>query len=647
MWSDNETNVDLINVQHIVGAVTGLIENAPLLPLTIGVFGDWGSGKSSVMQMTQEHFKDQKHMLCLPFNGWLFEGNDDAKSALMGCILDELEKHLPRTQKAKKLFQKQLKRVNWLQLMGLAGKQVLSLSLTGLPHLGSLVDVASSVKEKVQDLSVDDAKKLVKESPEPQDNIRRTVREFRQDFAKLLALSKVETLVVLIDDLDRCLPDTIIETLEAIKLFLYVPRTAFVIGADERLVQHAVKRRFPEIGDDTSSSAQEKFDLGRDYLEKLVQIPVRIPPMGQSEVETYINLLFAQLSLPAADFESLCNKVLQKSQAADSTSAEFSLSSIKKYLIDPSPTLLEDLTLSQQTADVLTRILRGNPRQIKRFLNTLLLRISMAKAKNVDLKRRVMAKLMLLEEFKPNLFGSLAQWQAEANGRPVEINALETHLQSSVSATGQPVAPMQSANGQRSPAGSPEPANVPERARAWLEDEWLKNWISSDPPLGQENLGPYFYVARDKIGAIRSTALRLSEEARRVLALYLSASAAERTSANTRAADLSNEDAATLLKALAERSGRSEDLGQDGSPLKAIVELVKAKHSVASEAIAFLESLNPKRIPVSFAVSVQSVSTAFPAVKPAINALLQKWASSGESPHLAAAATLALKTPAR
>lgn len=66
-------------------------------------------------------------------------------------------------------------------------------------------------------------------------------------------------------------------SLEAIKLFLYVPRTAFIIGADERLVQHAVKRRFPEIGDDAASSAHEKFDLGRDYLEKLVQVLVRIP----------------------------------------------------------------------------------------------------------------------------------------------------------------------------------------------------------------------------------------------------------------------------------------------------------------------------------------------------------------------------------
>ena len=140
-----------------------------------------------------------------------------------------------------------------------------------------------------------------------------------------------------------------------------------------------MKRRFPEIGDDASSSAQEKFDLGRDYLEKLVQMPVRIPQLGYAEVETYINLLFAQLRLDAALFEQVCKQVLQKVQAEVSNTAVFSLATIGQFVTNAPADLLDDLALSQQTADVLTRILRGNPRQMKRFLNTMLLRISMAK----------------------------------------------------------------------------------------------------------------------------------------------------------------------------------------------------------------------------------------------------------------------------
>ena len=94
MWSDNETSLDLVNVQHLVGAVTGIAQAPHLQPVTIGVFGPWGSGKSSVMKMVREDVEAKKGVVCVTFNGWLFEGYDDAKAALMGTILDELEDQL-------------------------------------------------------------------------------------------------------------------------------------------------------------------------------------------------------------------------------------------------------------------------------------------------------------------------------------------------------------------------------------------------------------------------------------------------------------------------------------------------------------------------------------------------------------------------
>jgi hypothetical protein len=59
-------------------------------------------------------------------------------------------------------------------------------------------------------------------------------------------LSGVERLVVLVDDLDRCLPETVIETLETMRLFLAVPKMAFVIAADEDRVAAALRGRFPD-----------------------------------------------------------------------------------------------------------------------------------------------------------------------------------------------------------------------------------------------------------------------------------------------------------------------------------------------------------------------------------------------------------------
>ena len=71
------------------------------------------------------------------------------------------------------------------------------------------------------------------------------------------------------------MPDTIIDTLEAIKLFLYTDNTAFVISADEQLIEYAVSKRFPKIEGIRDS-------VSRDYLEKLIQYPIRIPQLGSS-----------------------------------------------------------------------------------------------------------------------------------------------------------------------------------------------------------------------------------------------------------------------------------------------------------------------------------------------------------------------------
>jgi len=109
---------------------------------------------------------------------------------------------------------------------------------------------------------------------------------FRKAFDDLLDKAGIEQLVVLIDDLDRCLPDTAIETLEAIRLFVFTPRTAFVVAADEAMIEYAVRKHFPDLPDATGPQT-----YARNYLEKLIQIPFRIPALGETETRIYVTLL--------------------------------------------------------------------------------------------------------------------------------------------------------------------------------------------------------------------------------------------------------------------------------------------------------------------------------------------------------------------
>jgi predicted KAP-like P-loop ATPase len=236
MWSDNESDLDLLGYSHLIKAITSVIADESLLPATIGVFGDWGSGKSSLMKMVELDLRENKDVLVLSFNGWLFEGYEDAKTALMGTILDELAGRRTLTDKATALLGKLLKRINWLRLLGLAAKGGVALATGGL----AAHSLAGGAAAAATAFDPEAAAKLLNE--DAAQDLRRGIREFRADFEKLLAELDIKALVVMIDDLDRCMPDTIIETLEAIKLFLFVPRSAFVIGADERLVKYAVPR---------------------------------------------------------------------------------------------------------------------------------------------------------------------------------------------------------------------------------------------------------------------------------------------------------------------------------------------------------------------------------------------------------------------
>jgi predicted KAP-like P-loop ATPase len=125
---------------------------------------------------------------------------------------------------------------------------------------------------------------------------------FRKAFDSLLKEADIDQLIVLIDDLDRCLPDTAIETLEAVRLFVFTSRTAFVVAADEAMIEYAVRKHFPDLPDTTGPQT-----YARNYLEKLIQVPFRIPALGYAETRIYVTLLLvgAELGEDNTSFEKL------------------------------------------------------------------------------------------------------------------------------------------------------------------------------------------------------------------------------------------------------------------------------------------------------------------------------------------------------
>lgn len=583
MWPDHETTIDLLGIKHLKDAVLDIVKNDTLLPATIGIFGDWGSGKSSLIKMITEELESEENILILDFNGWLFESYDDAKSALMETIVDELVQKTPpeKRKEVKSIALRLLRKVNWFRLGSKAiqygvtaattgGMGAIALAMTDLPSF------AKQAGKLLEDVDAEKAEELLQQ--ETKQSISRNIRSFRNEFRELIVKSGFSAVIVTIDDLDRCLPNTIIETLEAIRLFLYVPKTAFILGADERLVKYAVRSRFPELPGD-------RTDVGRDYLEKLIQYPVRIPSMTRTDTENYVTLLLIQDKLEDDKFQKCIEWTLDPKTIKEGRT--LSAAEASELFGNLSDKLREDLAFAQRIGPVLGENLNGNPRQCKRFLNTLIMRIKMAESRKIDLKRRILAKLMLLEYFRSQFFRNLSAWQSMQEGKPEQLKQMEESVKSAET----------EANSKKD--------KFPE-IDMWIRDQWILQWLNSEPPLSSEDLRPYFYFSREKLTDILSITKRLSPEAQKIIRDLSSPSEAVRNNAFKEAKGMSTADASAILDELIEKTRNLENYSKEDSPLDLAIKWIKERQELSAELMSFINTLPDKELPVWIVTKLES-----------------------------------------
>jgi predicted KAP-like P-loop ATPase len=497
--ADNETKIDLLNNEAIATTIIGLLRAKPEHPVTIGVHGDWGAGKSSVLEMIDSGFANTDDVLCLKFNGWRFQGFEDAKIALIEGIVTGLLGKRPALTKAAAAVKDVFSRIDWLKVAKRSGGLAMT-AFTGIPTPDQIGTIVGSLEALVADptkiatkenitTAVDEVKAVLK--PGESKKVPEEVDAFRKAFDRLLMDAGIKQLVVLIDDLDRCLPDTAIETLEAIRLFVFTARTAFVVAADEAMIEYAVRKHFPDLPDSTGPR-----DYARNYLEKLIQVPFRIPALGETETRIYVTLLLAgaEIGEDDADYAKLIGVAREKLKRPW-TSGGLDSATIKTALGKQAEKANNALALSDQIGPILASGAKGNPRQIKRFLNTLLLRERTATARGFgdDIKLPVLAKLMLAERFIPRLFEQIAFVAAvDPHGFCEELQALETHL--STADGKEPQA------GERKGQKSVEPVAVTDSAvlAEWKSSETICDWACLSPKLSVIDLRPYLFVTKDK-----------------------------------------------------------------------------------------------------------------------------------------------------
>ena len=271
-------------------------------PLTIGIHGDWGSGKTTLMQLIKarldetrpQHRRKGERLTFLSweesaaktfpqhfrtcrtvwFNAWKYGREEALLAALIRTIVRTMQGDV------------------WLEK---AKAKVADPERPRFKPFTAAVDLATlwaTAGQGQLDLTKHQAEAPVRAQMP-------FFEEFSQEFDRLLAWyingrpnlrgeidDQRGALVVFIDDLDRCLPDKIVQVLEAVKLFLDKRGCVFVLGAERRVVREAVAAHYRRQQINISGSGEY-----HDYLEKIIQVRFDLPPLRQRDMETYVEAL--------------------------------------------------------------------------------------------------------------------------------------------------------------------------------------------------------------------------------------------------------------------------------------------------------------------------------------------------------------------
>ena len=120
MWTDQETDIDFLNFRAVAETAANLIRENGTRPLSIGISGSWGIGKSSLVKMIHNQLLSEEDTnnkyIFLEFNAWLYQGFDDAKMALIQAVADKLSDEAEqRKSKGQKVLDF-VKQVQWIRL---------------------------------------------------------------------------------------------------------------------------------------------------------------------------------------------------------------------------------------------------------------------------------------------------------------------------------------------------------------------------------------------------------------------------------------------------------------------------------------------------------------------------------------------------
>jgi len=262
LLSDNPSVVDGLGFAGTATLLAKVIADSEP-PFALGLFGEWGSGKTTLMQLIQKKL-DADGQKTVWFNAWKYDGKEVLWNALIQTIFYAMQNDPDLNKRAE----------------GEKTKKKIAEMAKGLATYAAKVAVRFIPGKFIEEKDIDKVAEIISPSNATSPQFA-FINRFEKDFDELLKeyLGKAPKLTIFIDDLDRCLPENAIVVLESLKLYLDRARCVFVIGAESSIVEEGIRQRY-------SNSRLS----ARDYIEKIVQLPFMIQ---RSQAAAAIQLITA------------------------------------------------------------------------------------------------------------------------------------------------------------------------------------------------------------------------------------------------------------------------------------------------------------------------------------------------------------------
>lgn len=259
-----EIKDDRFNVGQYINGLSSFILSCDT-PMTISIQGDWGSGKTSMMNMIEANIKTLVYPIW--FNTWQFSQFSLGNSLAISMMEVLLQRLVGDSGKLETILK---------GVWGLAKNVALT---------ATEITVGSRAASKAEE-AVGGAfgGSCVKEILALKEQFQKAVNE------KLIE-TKCSRVVVFVDDLDRLHPAKAVELLEVLKLFLDCENCVFVLAVDYEVVTLGIKQKY---GSDVNAQK------GKSFFDKIIQLPFKMP-VAQYDIATYVRDMMERMKITVTD----------------------------------------------------------------------------------------------------------------------------------------------------------------------------------------------------------------------------------------------------------------------------------------------------------------------------------------------------------